>query len=383
MAVASIVACGRTQASPASGPDHAPAAAWGAPSTGASSAPAPGRSPIASGDGSSPAEVPWPLLVGNERWNAAWRALEALADADKSRPEIRYVRARVALAREDPSTAIPLLDGLESALPLLAEDIGRWRASAKLAVGPFEEAGDWLAARPAPAAQLEAARAFEKAKDAKQARAAVDRVLSSSKRTRAQEAEARALRVRIAESPSDVERGDTRWLATYGADIGPADALASVARLDPKHPLTAQEWMTRSRTLAEAGRTDEALRTIDLAAGAAGADKVGEIERMRARGTILFRARGHWSEAARIAGGMRRGRGYARRGRRIPRRARAFPRRPRRRGYSWIRRRSAPLSEIDLGGRRSLFRSVSAYAARGVARVRERVRRVSALAPER
>ncbi len=311
MAVALIVACGRTQASPASGPDHAPAAAWGAPSTGASSAPAPGRSPIASGDGSSPAEVPWPLLVGNERWNAAWRALEALADADKSRPEIRYVRARVALAREDPSTAIPLLDGLESALPLLAEDIGRWRASAKLAVGPFEEAGDWLAARPAPAAQLEAARAFEKAKDAKQARAAVDRVLSSSKRTRAQEAEARALRVRIAESPSDVERGDTRWLATYGADIGPADALASVARLDPKHPLTAQEWMTRSRTLAEAGRTDEALRTIDLAAGAAGADKVGEIERMRARGTILFRARGHWSEAARIlaecavAGGTR------------------------------------------------------------------------------
>ncbi|MDP8998591.1 MAG: lytic transglycosylase domain-containing protein, partial [Myxococcota bacterium] len=225
--------------------------------------------------------------------------LEGLSEADKSRPELRYLRARVALAREDAAAALPLLDGLESALPLLAEDIGYWRAQAKLAVGSFVDAGEWLSARAAPAPQLDAARAFERAKDPRRARLAVDRVLASSKRTRAQEAEARALRVRIVDSVGDTERGDARWLATSGSDVAPVDGLALVARLDAKHPLSAQEFIVRARVLADAGRTDEALHAIDSAANAPGGDKVSALERARARGTALFRARGRWSEAAR------------------------------------------------------------------------------------
>jgi soluble lytic murein transglycosylase len=298
IAVVSLMACGRTQATPASGPDHAPGAARGVSSAAPAPSPTAAPAPAAPGDGSNPAAAPWPALVGDERWNAAWRALEALPDAEKSRPEVRYVRARVALAREDPTAALPLLDGLEVALPLLAEDVARWRALAELAVGPFEEAGEWWAARPAPAAQLDAARAFEKAKDVRRARAAADRVLSNNKRTRSQEAEARALRIRIAESPGEPERADARWLATYGADVGPADSLASVTRLYPGHPLTAQELLLRVRALSDAGRTDDALRAIDLVAGAPGADKVSDLDRMRARGTTLFHARGRWSEAA-------------------------------------------------------------------------------------
>ena len=299
IAFALLVACGRTQGSPASGPDHGPAGLRDMPSTPSASATAAAAATTPTGDGGRAGGAPWPELVGDEQWDAAWRALEALPDADRSRPEVRYVRARVALARGEPAVALPLLDGLESALPLLAEDVGRWRASAKLVVGPFDEAGEWWAARPAPAAQLEAARAFEKAKDLRRARASADHVLASSKRTRAQETEAHALRVRIADSsPGDPERADARWLATYGADLGPADSLAIVARLDPRHPLIAQELLARARTLSSAGRVDDALHAVDLAAVAPGADRVSDLERARARGITLFHARGRWSEAA-------------------------------------------------------------------------------------
>jgi peptidoglycan lytic transglycosylase len=305
VAVALWVACGRTQASPASGFDRAAASAEERSRVdGTSAASAEARSEI-DGTSAAPAEersslnqAPWPALVRDEQWDAAWRALEALPDADKSRPEVRYARARVALAREDAAAALPLLDGLESALPLLAEDIGRWRAAAQLAVGPFGEAGDWFFARAAPAAQLDAARAFEKARDTRRARAAADRVVASSKRTHAQEAEARALRVRLVDSLGEPERADARWLATHGADVSQADTLGLVARADPKHPLTAQEFMVRARVLSDAGRIDDALHAFDLVAGAPGADKVSDLDRARGRGTALFHARGRSSEAA-------------------------------------------------------------------------------------
>jgi soluble lytic murein transglycosylase len=291
LALLLLTVCGRTEASPASAPSVS-ATVGTAPISAATS-------PEASSAASSAAlEATWPSLVRDEQWDAAWRALEALSDAAKSQPEIRYVRARVALAREDAAAAVRLLDGLESALPLLAESVGRWRAEAKLAVGPFEEAGEWFSARAAPSAQLEAAHAFEKAKDTRRARAAADHVLAGVKRTRAQEAEARALRVRVADSPGDPEWADARWLATAGADVAPVDGLALVLRLDPKHPVTAPELIVRARVLSDAGRTEEALHAIDLAPGAPGADKVSDLDRARARGMALFHARGRGSEAA-------------------------------------------------------------------------------------
>jgi soluble lytic murein transglycosylase len=246
---------------------------------------------------------PWPALVREERWDAAWRAVDALPDADKSRPEVRYVRARIALARGEAAAALPLLEGLDATLPLLAEDVARRRHEAMLVAGPFDDAGVWFAGRPAADAQLDAARAFEKAKDGRRARLAVERVLGADKRTRGQEAEARALRVRVAEHAGDptgdTERGDARWLSTSGADLpAAADALALVARIDPSHPLTAPELMARARVLADAKRTDDALHAIDLAGGAPGADAVTLLERARARGAALYEARGRGLEAA-------------------------------------------------------------------------------------
>jgi soluble lytic murein transglycosylase len=263
----------------------------------------PGGDGSAGNDGGAASPVPdtrpWPALVRDEKWDAAWRALEALPEADRSRPDVRYVRARVALARDDAASALPLLDGLESSLPLLADDVARRRAEAKLAVGPFAEAGEWFAARSSPASQLEAARAFEKAHDTRRARAAADRVVAADKRTRTQEAEARSLRVRTADPPGDAERADAHWLATQGADQpAAADVLAQVGKLDAKHPLTAQDLMVRAHVLSDAGKVDEALHAIDLAGGAPGAGAMSDLDRSRARGMALYHARGRWLEAS-------------------------------------------------------------------------------------
>jgi len=237
----------------------AEAAALASPSASTSGGDAEPTSPVADG-GDASAPTPWPTLVRDEQWDAAWRALDALSESDKAQPEVRYVRARVALARGDAAAVLPLLEGLDVALPLLTDDIARRRHEAMLAVGPFVEAGTWFAARSPTASQLDAARAFEKAKDPRRARTAVEHVLGAERRTRAQEAEARAIRARLADPVGDTERTDARWLATQGADLAAAgDALALVTHVDPTHPLTAAELMVRARVLSDAGRTDDAL----------------------------------------------------------------------------------------------------------------------------
>lgn len=281
------------------------AAEASAPGTPSASAPEPQADPEAGVTEDAAAPAPWPSLVRDEQWDAAWRALEALPEAERSQPEVRYVRARVALARGEAAAALPLLDGLDAALPLLVDDLARRRHEAMLAAGPYGEAAQWFAARSTTASQLDAARAFEKAKDPKRARAAAERVLGAEKRSRAQEAEARALRARlgegVGETVGDTERADARWLATQGADsAAAADALALVARLDAAHPLTAGELMVRAKVLSDAGRTDDALHAVDLAGGAPGADKLTNLDRSRARGMALYHARGRGLEASKV-----------------------------------------------------------------------------------
>jgi soluble lytic murein transglycosylase len=243
--------------------------------------------------------MPWQALVRDEQWDAAWRSLEAVPEPERSLPEVRYVRARVALSRGDATSALPLLAGIETSLPLLADDVGRRRAEAELAVGPAADAAEYFAARQTPSSQLEAARAFEKTHDTRRARAAIDKVLAAEKHTRTQEGEARALRLRLADGVDETDAADARWLAVTGADLAAAsDALASLARVDPKHPLTATELMNRARVLSEAGHVDDALRAIELAANAGEAPKVSRLDRNRLRAMTLYRARGRYSEAA-------------------------------------------------------------------------------------
>ncbi len=285
---AACAACGRHNVSAA--PQPAPPGA----STAAAAA-------VADGEPDAMAPMPWQALVRDEQWDAAWHSLEAVSDPERSRPELRYVRARVALFRSEAATALPLLAGLEAGLPLLADDVARRRAEAELVAGPYADAGEYFAARATPGAQLDAARAFEKARDARRARTAAEHVLAADKHTRSQEGEARALRLRLADGFDDTDRADARWLATQGADLpAAADVLAVLGKIDPKHPLTASEMLVRARTLGDAGRVDDALHAIELSAGAPEASKVSNLERARTRGMTLYRARGRWSEAAKV-----------------------------------------------------------------------------------
>jgi len=290
LAIVVLVACNRADSAQA--PADPPGVSERLASSGAA---APAPSPDDAGQ-----DATWPALVRDEHWDAAWRRLQALAEPGRSRPEIRYVRARVALAREDAASALPLLVGLENELPLLAEDVARRRAEAKLAIGPFVDAGEWFSAKATPAALLDAARAFEKARDPARARGAIDRLLSNGKRTHAEEARGRALRSRLA-NDEGLARADVRWLATEGADVRvDLDPLAEIARLDPDHPLTARELVARAQVLSEAGRVDDALQALDMAKSAPGAHEVSALERSRLRGMALYHAAGHAPEAARV-----------------------------------------------------------------------------------
>ncbi len=253
-------------------------------------------------DAGTSRQLEWAEAVRRERWPEAARQIDALPGPSKARPEVLYARARVALAMGDGRLALASLLGLERGLPLLAADIQRWRAEAESMVGPYGEAAAYFVARTTPDAWLKAATAFERGGELPHARAQCDRVLASEHRSRLQEAAARAIRARIAEDTSDgtTATTDARWIAVHAPDAPSAkDADLAVARLSPDRALTAAELMVRAHALADAGKTDDALRALDRVV-LAPPPKVTRLEELHARADILYKTRGRSLEAAKV-----------------------------------------------------------------------------------
>ncbi len=241
---------------------------------------------------------PWADAVRFERWADAAHGLDALSPAEKDKPEIRYVRARVALAQADAKTAAKLLDGLDPQLPLIADDVARYRADAKLVAGPFLEAGEYFASRSTPSALLKASHAFEKAGDSARSRSACDRVISHDRHTRGQEAEARARRIRLAVRTAGEDAADARWIVVNAPDLSAArEGEVALARLDAAHPLTTDEQMTRAHAFVEAGQTDEALKAVDRVGSSPGR-AIPPLDRMRVKADALFKSHGRYLEAS-------------------------------------------------------------------------------------
>jgi soluble lytic murein transglycosylase len=240
----------------------------------------------------------WAEAVRDERWDEAWVMLEALSETERAQPEVRFARAHVALARGDGKSTLAALDGLDAALPLLADYVERERAEAELLVGPYEPAAEWYLARGTPASLVRAAEAFQKAKSPVRARAACDRVLTSDKHTRTQEAEARSIRLWLApEDPAEAD--DARWLAIHAPDLAwGKDSDNALAKLAPQKPLTSDELLARAEAFSLAGRADDAVRTLERVEKAPGR-KVNALERSRAKGDALYRG-GKYGEAARV-----------------------------------------------------------------------------------
>jgi soluble lytic murein transglycosylase len=244
----------------------------------------------------------WVDDVRRGRWKDAAAKLDALPQAEQRLPEIRYVRGRVALSSGDAATAAERLDGLDASLPLLASDIARHLAEARLVVGPYEKAADYFAARATPSSLLVAATARERAHDRVAARAVCQRVIGFAHKTRLEEAEARACELRLTTGPDAavLEVGDARWISVHAPDSPwAADADRALARLAPSYPLLGHELLVRAQVLADAGRTDEALRALDRIADAP-PPKTPRLTELRLRGDILYRTRGRALEAARV-----------------------------------------------------------------------------------
>jgi len=246
-------------------------------------------------DARAPALGTWVDLVRGQQWTAAAAAIDALPDPDRKKPDVRFARAIVALAREDGKTALAALDGLDGNLPTLGAEIAHARARAQAIAGPFDQAGEWFERHAASNDDhLASANAFMKAKLPTRANTECVRVIAGEHKSRAQEAEARGIRLHTGESADAV--ADARWLLVHGDTSQAKDAETVLAKEDPKHPLTEHELLQRAQALADAAQIDEALHTIDRAQSGAPTATATAIK--RARADAMMRARSHYLDAA-------------------------------------------------------------------------------------
>jgi soluble lytic murein transglycosylase len=252
-----------------------------------------------------PTEERWVESVRAGDFREASRRLGLLPEARAKAPEVRYVRARVAMALGDFAGARPLLEGLETELPLLESEVKRDRAECALTAGPFEEAAKYFSLAPDAEGAVKAGLAFERAGDLGKARASLDRALrvlggADDARSSAVRVRARAARARLAAALHDAGGAatDLRWLAIEAPETEAGrTAEADLAALVPPAHLTAEQKLARGKKLAEAGRLSDALESIDGAATCPG-EKPAASSLVRARGFACYLSRADYPQAA-------------------------------------------------------------------------------------
>lgn len=236
-----------------------------------------------------------------DQYEEAAKTIDALPAADRAAPETRYARARIALFLADGARVLTELDGLEQKLPALDASIAETRARAQLLVGPYDAAAAFFVKRSgAPDDQLVAATAFVEAKDEAAAAKACAVVIGTERRSRRQEAQARAIRMKLGSTAEAQIAQDARWLAVKAPDLAFAvGADAALAKADPNHPLTGRELAERARILADAARLDDALDALAKAATAKASPLAGS-ELKRAQADARMRARAQYKDAAKL-----------------------------------------------------------------------------------
>lgn len=236
------------------------------------------------------AERGWIEAMRLERWAEAAPKIDALPAAERDRPEVKYARARAALALGDHARARDLLAGLDASLPALADDIRRHHAEACAVAGPFAEAAAYFSKSPRAPELARAAEALERAGDLPGARKMAERAvtLAQKGRSRAVEGVARSVRARLAQGgptgPAAV--ADLRWIATR-APATPEGRAAREALDKLGARLTAKEVEARVEALFDAARGEDAVTELDGPAGATLAAPV----RLHLRATALYKAR--------------------------------------------------------------------------------------------
>jgi soluble lytic murein transglycosylase len=238
-----------------------------------------------------------------QQWPDVARLIDALQEKNRETPEVRYTRARAAISLGQHALAVRLLAGLEAKLPLLAKEIGTYRAEAQLEAGPFDEAAKYFLPRGRLDDLVKAARAFERAGELDRARAAADQAVAraaAKKVSPARAAAARALRATLAELQGDKARAaaDWRWLALQAPTAPEAtDADDRLAKLSPKQPLTKQQRYDRALAMARAAQLEPARRELDRLATAPG-PAIPRGELLHVEGWAYYMSRADYSRAA-------------------------------------------------------------------------------------
>ncbi len=218
---------------------------------------------------SAPAPAPpapaWLAAVRLERYREAFKLLEELDDAERSTPEMRYLRARVAAEIGDHAKVRPLLDGLT--IPLFEEEIARLRAEAAAEVGPYEEAARFYEQSGRVRDLVRAAKALGKAGDKKGALKVADRALADAQRLRrpADERMAHGVRLEVLTSLGRPEEavGDLKWLVTRAPGSPEGRAARKILDETPKIALTDKEKRAAIDALLEGGFGKDAIEVIE------------------------------------------------------------------------------------------------------------------------
>lgn len=287
LAVFSLVACGHKDAPARSMATVADAAAD-----------LTDASPSASPRTDASAPLAWPEAIRAGRFAQAAEGIARLTPGELAKPEVRLAKARVAIALGKHADAIAALEKIDDELPLLRDLVARTRAQAMLEAGPFERAAEYFTSRRDVASLVLAAEAWDRAGDSAKARAAWERVIAAEKRTSDQEERARFRRMQITrlKEGEAAAAADARWLTVHALDDKVfSESAELLEQLTPPRPLTADELLVRARVLADAARTDAALRTIERAAARG---PVPAIDLCRARAETYWKARTRYPEAA-------------------------------------------------------------------------------------
>ncbi len=184
----------------------------------------------------SPEVNDWREAVRNLDWPAAWSLLDRVDPAARSAPEMRLVRGRIALELGKYDEAVQALEGLETALPSLRDEVQRWYAEAAASAGPHDKAAALLADSPKVEDMLLAAKAWQRGGKLAQARALCDKAVHRAQRNRRKDSQAEAhwTRAAIAEAAGQkaVAAGDYRWFVQNRIDDPRVrEAIAGVDRV--------------------------------------------------------------------------------------------------------------------------------------------------------
>jgi len=206
---------------------------------------------------------PWADALRVQRYKDAERAFEALPEDAQHSAEVRFAWARTRLELGQAAAALPLLASLEQSLPTLATQIDDLRGQVLLAAGPVAEAAKLLEARGDALSLAAASKAWLEAGDAERALKVAERGLSNLGKARGAREREATLRYARGLAAEKLDRqslwaGDFRFVALEAPLSDEAKgAVAKLAQLGEKSPLSAADRLVRARALATAGRVAE------------------------------------------------------------------------------------------------------------------------------